>query len=102
MTFVGEEIAKRHLAEKVGCIQCHGPSEKHANDENIGATPPDIRYKRDQVDAACAKCHDGHDVPARKVVARFHDRKLPADTSPMCTDCHGLHRIDRAAKSNQP
>ena len=100
MTFVGEEIAKQHLAAKVGCVECHGPSVKHANDENIGATPPDIRYKRAQIDAACAKCHDEHDVSARKVVARFTERKLPADTAPVCTDCHGRHRIDRAAKSN--
>lgn len=98
MTFVGEHLAKRHLAEKIGCIKCHGPSEKHANDENIGATPPDIRYPRAKVDAACAECHDSHDVAARKVMARFGERKLPADQPPICTDCHGAHRIDRAAE----
>lgn len=97
MTFVREELVKRHLPEKVGCVDCHGPSIKHANDEDIGATPPDIRFRRDQVDAACVKCHDEHDAPAAKVVARFIERQLPAKSAPICTDCHGKHRIDRAA-----
>lgn len=101
MTFVHEKIAKLHKAEKIGCIDCHGVSAKHANDEKIGATPPDITFKRDKVDAACSKCHETHDAPATKVVARFLQRKLPAEPAPICTDCHGQHRIDRAAKKKQ-
>jgi hypothetical protein len=98
MTFVKEELAKVHLKAKVGCIQCHGLSAKHANDENIGATKPDITFKHDQIDPACAKCHEGHNVPAKKVVARFTERHLPANSAPICTDCHGQHKIARAAE----
>lgn len=98
MTFVHEKIAKLHKAEKIGCIDCHGVSARHANDEHIGATPPDIVFKRDKVDAFCGKCHATHDAPAAKVVARFVQRKLPAQPAPICTDCHGQHRIDRAAQ----
>ncbi len=99
MTFVHEELAKVHKAAKVGCIECHGVSSAHANDEHIGATKPDIMFKREQVDPACKKCHESHDVPAMKVIARFVQRKLPREKAPICTDCHGQHRIDRAAQS---
>jgi hypothetical protein len=98
MTFVKEELAKVHLKAKVGCIQCHGLSAKHANDENIGATKPDITFKPRQIDASCGECHEGHDAPAKKVVARFVERHLPANSAPICTDCHGQHKIAQAAE----
>ena len=95
ITFIKEELSKTHLAAKVGCVKCHGLSAKHANDEDIGATKPDITYKRNQVDAACKKCHEDHDVPAAKVIGRLVSRRLPASTVPVCTDCHGMHKIER-------
>lgn len=96
MTFVKEDLAKTHLAHKIACVKCHGLSEKHANDENIGATKPDITYRRAEVDASCQKCHEGHNAPARKVVARFLERKLSPQTEAVCTDCHGTHKIDHS------
>lgn len=96
MTFVKEEMATVHLKEKVGCIECHGPSEKHANDEHIGATKPDITFKREQIDASCLKCHDTHDAPAKAVVARFVERKLSRQSAAVCTECHGMHKIEKA------
>lgn len=95
MTFVFEELARTHLTEKVTCIECHGLSAAHANDEDIGATKPDIMYKRDEVDASCEKCHEEHDVPAQDVVALFLERELKV-RKPVCTDCHGMHRIEHA------
>ncbi len=95
MTFVFEELARTHLTEKVTCIECHGLSAAHANDEDIGATKPDIMYKRDEVDASCEKCHEEHDVAAQDVVARYLDRELKVQ-KPVCTDCHGMHRIEHA------
>lgn len=93
-TFVREEISKWHLAEQVTCVRCHGLSAAHANDENVGATKPDITYRRDQIDAMCSsECHTAHDVPAREILARFQDRK-PAASPVVCTDCHGHHRIE--------
>jgi Cytochrome c3 len=96
MTFVHESISKIHLKEQVDCIECHGLSAAHANDEDIGATKPDKIYHRKRVDAMCTLCHEGHDVPADDVVARFILRKLPLKRRPICTDCHGTHRIDQA------
>ena len=55
--FVREPISKVHFAAEVTCIKCHGLSADHANDEDIGATRPDITFKRNEIDAACRKCH---------------------------------------------
>lgn len=95
-TFVKEELAAAHLKQKIGCVKCHGPSQKHANDENIGASKPDITYRRDQIDASCQKCHTAHDAPAKKVLARFQERKLATSREPVCTDCHGTHKVERS------
>jgi len=101
MTFIKEELAKVHLAEKIACTNCHGLSDKHANDENIGATKPDIVYSRDKVDKSCEQCHDTHDAPAKKVLARFTERRLSLQRPVICTDCHGTHKIDRSAEAQQ-
>lgn len=88
ITFVQEELSKTHLRAKVPCTNCHGLSAGHANDENIGATPPDIIIERNQVDAMCLKCHQRHDIPAEELAVH----KSP----PICTDCHGNHRIKKS------
>jgi hypothetical protein len=85
MTFVGEELSKTHLQAKITCVDCHGLSAGHANDENIGATPPDISFDREEVDAMCLKCHERHDILTKEVAVRTDP--------PTCTDCHGGHRI---------
>lgn len=100
MLFVREELSKVHLHGKVGCIKCHGLSAGHANDEDIGATKPDIMYKRGQIDAMCGKCHEEHDVPAAKVVARWQQRRLPMDR-PVCTDCHGQHKVEEPEEADE-
>ncbi len=100
MTFVREEISRVHFKEEVTCIKCHGLSAAHANDEDIGATKPDIVYKRNQVDEMCAKCHEEHDVPATDVIARFVEREI-TESPPVCTDCHGKHRIEPPEEEEQ-
>ena len=93
MTFIFEELSKVHLAEKVTCVECHGISAPHANDEDIGATKPDKTYKRCQVNAACRKCHKKHDAKPEEVIARWIEIGLPKQ-KPVCTDCHGTHKIE--------
>lgn len=100
MTFVFEPLARTHLPEKVTCIKCHGLSAGHANDEDIGATKPDITFTRDKVDASCGKCHKEHDVKPREVIARWIEIGAP-EQKPICTDCHGMHRIDQADQEEQ-
>ncbi|MBN2476862.1 MAG: cytochrome c3 family protein [Pirellulales bacterium] len=96
--FVREELGKVHLKAKVPCIECHGLSAAHANDEDIGATPPDVVFQRKQIDASCVKCHETHDAPARQVIARYQERKLSSESPAVCTDCHGSHKIEQPAE----
>ena len=100
MTFIFEELSKVHLAEKVTCVECHGTSGPHANDEDIGATKPDKTYRRCQINAACRTCHEDHDVKPEEVVARWIEAGSPKQ-KPVCTDCHGTHKIERP-ESEQP
>ncbi len=99
MTFVREELTAVHLDQKIGCVQCHGISDGHANDENIGATPPDKAFERDQIDPFCRTCHETHDVAPEKIIARWMERSKrkatsqPVDQTAACTDCHGNHAI---------
>ncbi len=96
------ELSKVHLKAKITCIKCHGLSADHANDEDIGATKPDIRFARKQVDRMCRKCHKKHDVPAWEVVARFVDRGISPKGPVVCTDCHGTHRIEPPPEEDPP
>jgi hypothetical protein len=89
-----EPLAQAHAAENIGCVKCHGESVAHRNDEDH-RTPPDVMYAEGDIDRACAKCHDRHDVAAKKVVACWQ-KKCPAKTDPealVCTDCHNEHRL---------
>lgn len=93
-TYEEESLAVVHAKANVGCVKCHGPSIAHRNDED-NITPPDIMFAADQIDAACVKCHETHDAPAKKVLATWHKR-CPAKENPdqlVCTDCHGEHRM---------
>jgi len=90
-----ESLAVTHADNNVGCVKCHGESIAHRNDEN-NITPPDIMYPIDKIDSECATCHETHDAPARKVLARFTEccpDKKAADQV-ICTDCHGTHRLN--------
>ncbi len=89
-----ESVASVHALENIGCVRCHGASLAHRNDEN-NTTPPDKMYPAEAIDPACVECHDTHDAPARKVLARWKER-CPQKTDfsqVVCTDCHGEHRL---------
>jgi len=101
MTFVQEELATTHLHAGISCVRCHGTSAGHANDENIGATTPDVMIKGAQINPFCRACHKTHNAAPEKVVARWTERH-PAEllralqTPPpaaTCTECHGHHKI---------
>jgi len=92
--FKTESLAQGHAKAKMGCVDCHGKSYAHRNDEN-NTTPPEKMYALDQIDDACRQCHPSHDVPAAKVVVLARQRAL-SQTDPkaiLCTDCHGHHRL---------
>jgi hypothetical protein len=92
----GEEMVVSHGKEGTGCIDCHGKSFAHRNDED-NITPPDKMYPLEEVDKMCGECHDEHDVSARKVIQRWQER-CPDKADPkgiVCTDCHYQHRLKR-------
>jgi hypothetical protein len=89
-----EGLVLSHAKEKVGCIQCHGPSLPHQRDEDH-RTPPDKMFGREDVDKMCEACHEEHNVPAVKVLKRWRER-CPRKTDPkdiVCSDCHNDHRL---------
>lgn len=94
VNYFEEQLAAVHAEKAVTCVDCHGASEAHKNDES-NTTPPQIMYPRETIDAKCRECHKTHDAAAAAVIARWQDRGLqklgPAELA--CTDCHGSHRL---------
>jgi hypothetical protein len=96
-----ELISQKHEAKNILCIDCHGQSRLHMEDEML-MTRPDVLFGRTEVDPFCRGCHPGHKDPA-KVQAfldewRGRDRpngRVVTSTS-ICMDCHGTHNRHRA------
>jgi len=89
-----EKLVLSHGKGKVGCIKCHGESLPHQRSEDH-RIPPEKMYSREGVDSMCRACHEEHNVPAAKVLARWRERCSP-DLNPketVCTDCHFDHRL---------
>lgn len=90
-----EPFAISHAKGDVGCMECHGKSYEHRDDED-NVTPPDVMFPPEKIASNCEPCHDTHDAAAEKVIARWQER-CPAKTDPkkiVCTDCHGQHRLE--------
>lgn len=89
-----EPLARDHAKAGLGCVDCHGDSFAHRNDEN-NTTPPDTMYPSNKIVSFCHECHATHDAPAVDVIALYLERGLsksdPAKI--VCTDCHGEHRL---------
>ncbi len=94
VNYTEEPLVLVHAGEEISCVSCHGASFAHRNDEN-NTTPPDRMYPLEKIDASCTKCHEGHDVPAAKVVSLWLKRhaKKGNPHAIVCTDCHGNHRL---------
>ncbi len=74
-----------HEEESVDCSECHGSSLDHRQDED-NVTPPDILYRRTDVEYVCLRCHEAHDDMRDHI-----DKPLPKVA--VCTDCHGEHKV---------
>jgi len=90
----GEFLAERHAKANVSCVKCHGDSFAHRNDEN-NTTPPETMYPAEKIDPFCQGCHETHDIPPKKIIARWKEVNVgKSDPSGIvCTDCHGEHRM---------
>jgi hypothetical protein len=85
----GELLADSHTKANVGCVNCHGDSFAHRNDEN-NTTPPETMYPAERIDPFCQGCHDAHDISARKIIAAWTKQKA---NKPDVT-CEGCHEDD--------
>ena len=98
MDFDGEQIVEEHLAAKITCRSCHGPSEHHRQDETL-MTRPDLLWGRAEIVEMCRQCHEEHKKPDAVAAfqaqwlnkARPNGRFIREDA--VCTDCHGEHTI---------
>jgi hypothetical protein len=83
-----------HERKGVGCIKCHGPSDGHVGDENNNVKPDQV-FARKDVDRECGRCH-ACSRPAAPAAA------LPAAKPPVCTGCHGSHKVVRKPAPAKP
>ena len=88
-----EYVGSIHDVEKVGCVECHGPSEGHVADEN-NEVKPDQLFAREDVDRLCGTCHEC-DRPTEPEPAAESGRKV-------CIDCHGPHDLVLAGGQDHP
>jgi len=77
------------------CSSCHG------SHEILPAADPRSRVYREKVPATCAQCHA---EIAKTFAASVHGQASAAGIaeSPVCTDCHGEHRILGPADKGSP
>ena len=95
MNYVQEEIALVHARADIGCADCHGSSDAHIADESWSwgenGTPPEIMYRRDEINSSCMKCHPKDQISPEEHTPFFED----VAEQMSCTDCHGQHRLAR-------
>jgi len=92
--YMSEFLTDSHARADIGCVNCHGQSSAHRNDEN-NITAPETIYSADRINPFCRSCHKAHDVSPEKVVARWakQSRNKTNLNRIVCTDCHGDHRM---------
>jgi len=86
-----EHLASTHCtADNMGCVECHGQSVGHINDEN-NEVKPDVMFTRANTDRLCSPCHDC----SRQVTPDW--KQTPASKRKTCTGCHPAHRFPALA-----
>ncbi len=84
--YKAEFLVECHVKVNIGCVDCHGQSSAHQNDEN-NITPPETMYSAQKIDPFCRSCHNAHDIPPKKVIAHWLKRKAEKN-DPSCQGCH--------------
>lgn len=93
-----ELITTAHSTENILCVDCHGRSTLHMEDEML-MTQPDVLYGRNEVEDLCRRCHGPHKDPVK--VEQFREEWYGRDRAngrvvnmrSICTDCHGEHNL---------
>lgn len=88
--YTEDKLTLNHEAAGIGCESCHGKSDRHSADED-GLIPPDAMFPRDRINAYCMTCHGAEAIAA----VAAHEDVFDTDQKdrPVCTDCHGKHRL---------
>lgn len=81
-----ESLVNCHVKVNIGCVNCHGQSSAHQNDEN-NITPPETMYSAEKIDPFCQDCHESHDISPKKIIAHWLKRKADKN-DPSCRGCH--------------
>ena len=89
--YKAESLANDHVRADIGCVNCHGQSSAHQNDEN-NITPPETMYSADKIDPFCRSCHKAHNISPRNIIVRWVKRN-PDKTAPTCRG-RGCHEAD--------
>jgi len=97
INFKKEPLVVRHKAANVGCVDCHGESLPHADDED-NATAPTTMFTKAEVNDACSTgCHEPEKlkkITSHKAWYALTDREKTETNRQYCTDCHGMHKLD--------
>lgn len=83
-----DALAASHAKGGIGCVNCHGPSVKHAAEKET-VTPPDMRFPKRQVNAFCQQCHLRENLSDQH--APFLAGKIEKQ---FCHECHGRHQME--------
>ncbi|MBI3999000.1 MAG: cytochrome b/b6 domain-containing protein [Candidatus Omnitrophica bacterium] len=82
----GKALLEKGIVSSAECTDCHGSHDLHA------PTNPESKINRAHVPQTCGKCHEN--------VLRTYERSVHGKAAlsgkleaPVCTDCHGEHRI---------
>ena len=98
-SFVKEDLAKTHLAAKVGCINATACPRSTPTTRISGPPSPMSFSNAARSTPLAASATRSTNVVPEKIIARFIERKV-AKTPVVCTDCHGAHKIDAADRKN--
>ena len=88
--FEEEELVDVHKTANIGCVNCHGDSDEHADDEDH-VIPPEIMFAKSDINKSCqtGKCH-----PWKEIETDHQPFFSGTDTEDKyCIDCHGKHMI---------
>lgn len=96
LNYADEPLAVSHAKKGVGCVDCHGDSEKHLGDE-AAVIAPDQIYDTGNNKACCMECHEKADLN-RKCLSALDYKEGGKD----CTDCHGSHRLNKRQRKWDP
>lgn len=96
MNYEVEELAVQHACADIGCVKCHGPSEKHCADED-SLIPPEIMYSMAKINTSCMAiaCHPKNEIDDPNHRTALDD--LAANKT-YCTNCHGEHILSHRTR----